>query len=171
MNMNKQELLKKIQGLLLYLSGLLDKYKTMNLNLQKFHQGAIYFLGKDASPIDLAGDELGCAETLNEIYKKTFGEYMSPANILSTYRLYEAIKNSPKFVRTTSPEEGTIILSPTGYSSKGAKNGHVGIIGKAGIIMSNDSRSGLFLENYTLQSWKQYYGDKLGFPMYFFNVT
>lgn len=155
------QLLKKLEELI-------EQYRKMN-NRTKLYEAAVSFLGADASPRDLADDELGCAESVNEIHKKVFGTYISPQNILSTYRMYEALTTDPRFVKVDKPQEGTIVISPTGYSSKGAKNGHVGICGKNDIIMSSDSRSGLWLENYTIRSWESYYVVKLGFPIHYFN--
>ncbi len=59
---------KQIQALLETL-----KKQKMDENRGKLYSAAISFLGKDGSPRDLASDDLACAETLNEIYKKVFG--------------------------------------------------------------------------------------------------
>ncbi len=175
--MTRDQIIIHIQSTLREIQVSLDKLKKetfvkntkMEENKKKLYDAAVSFLGKDASPRDIADDEYGCAESVNEVYKTAFGKYISPSNILSTRVLYETMLISPIFRSTETPQEGTIIVSPTGYSKKGAKNGHVGICGKNGIVISNDSKSGLFLEYYTIASWRLYYEKKLGFPVYFFN--
>jgi hypothetical protein len=37
---------------------------------------------RDASPIDLAPDELRCDVTVNEILRTTLGEYVTPTTVL-----------------------------------------------------------------------------------------
>ena len=129
---------------------------------------AISKLGKDASPQDRASDEYGCVESVTEIIHAMLPEV--PV-MLGTYTFWEYMQRSQRFQETLYPERGCIVISPTGTSSKKAKNGHVGIMGDNEIIMSSDSRSGLFLENYALKSWKLYYKDKLGFPVFFYKLV
>ena len=150
---------KKVQDEIQKCIKLLEEFKqkSMSENQKKLYDAALSFLGTDASPKDLADDEYGCAESLNQVFRKAFGEWASPANILSTRILYETMLISPKFKTTLTPEEGTIIVSPTGHSTKRAPTGHCGIVGANGIIMSNDSRSGLWLENYNFRSLEQYF--------------
>ena len=153
-----------------------DRVKAFFIKPDQTKSGLLYFnallqLGKDASPIDEADDVLGCVDSVEEIYKRTFGTYIQNPKTLSTRRLYLTLLDRPdKFQKIDVPVRGAIIISPTGYSTKGAQNGHVGICSDWDVVMSNDSRSGLWLENYTSRSWKQYYRDKLGFPVHFFLV-
>lgn len=129
---------------------------------------AVSYLGTDASPNDIAPDELGCAETINAIHKKCFG--FEIGGDVSTYRMYPVLLKSRFFIKVDSPLEGDIIISPTGYKLQYStlRNGHAGIMGKEGIIMSNDSFTGLFSENYTLETWKARYVIAGGYPMVFF---
>ena len=129
---------------------------------------AISKLGKDASPRDRASDEFGCVEFVTEIIHTILPEV---SIMLGTYTFWEYMKNNSRFQETLFPTRGCIIISPTGTSTKRAKTGHVGILGDNEIIMSSDSRSGLFLENYSVRSWKLYYKDKLGFPIYYYKLT
>ena len=136
-----------------------------------FYQMARTFLGRDASPSDEAPDELGCVDTVEEIYQALFGVYIAGHKTLSTTVLYKKLNASPLWERTATPEEGSIIISPSGYSTKGYTHGHVGIVGENNIIMSNSSfppNKGMFLENFTVDSWKRYYRAALGFPVYYF---
>lgn len=138
---------------------------------EKLYETAVACLGTDASPNDAAPDELGCAETVNEIYYKAFGEYIETPG-LSTTKLFAAmLDRADKFVRVTEPEAGNIIISPTGFSKIAdtpIKNGHVGIFGKEGKIMSNSSATGKFIENFTIDSWVERYKRKGGYPIYYF---
>ena len=136
-------------------------------NAGRIYLACLAKLGKDASPRDLAPDSLGCAESVSEIIHTVFPEVPI---ITGTWTFWEYMKKNSRFQETFYPSMGCIIISPSGTSSKGAKNGHIGIFGDNEIIMSADSRNGLFLENWTLKSWKLYYQDKLGFPIYFFRV-
>lgn len=132
---------------------------------------ALASCGTDASPNDLAPDELGCAETVNEIHKGVFGDYISPRNILSTYQLYKDLQARPDFIVVEHPKPGDIVISPTGY---GKGTGHVGIVGENGTIMSNNSFKdsdgvrGIFDQNYTIDSWRRRFVERGNFPMRFF---
>ena len=137
-------------------------------NREKLYLAAVAELGKDASPKDIAEDELACAESVQNIHYKTFGRFICPQT-LSTYAMYQAFLMDGIWEQTFTPEPGTIVIAPSGYSSKGAKNGHVGIVSLGNMIMSNSSGTGMWLENYSIDSWKLYYGQKLGFPVLFFN--
>lgn len=124
-------------------------------------------LGKDASPNDLAPDELGCAETVSNIIRMVIPTFPI---VISTRLLFAALVESNYFKPVDEPLEGDVIISVTGTGNGKVSNGHTGIVGKYG-VMSNDSRSGMFLENYTLASWDLYYRKKGGFPTHFFRVV
>ena len=132
----------------------------------RFYLGALSVLNTDASPEDVAPDSLGCAETVNAIHRKVFGFEIGGG--LSTNRLYKILEKSPLFVRVDQPLEGDVVISPTGYGNGKLPNGHVGIISKDNMIMSSDSNTGLFLENYSLESWKGRYTNLGGYPVCLF---
>lgn len=133
---------------------------------ERLYRVAKAWLGKDASPADVAPDEYGCAETVNNIVFTAFDE--DAGGDVSTYRMYRAIRNNKKFAEVKIPVKGDIILSPTGYGNGSIKNGHVGIIGANGVVMSNSSVSGLFRENYSIMEWRERYEIKGGYPVYFY---
>jgi hypothetical protein len=139
-------------------------------NGEKLFECAESFLGRDASPTDIAPDELGCAETMNEIHKKAFGDYITAKNHLSTYWMYRDLKERKDFIRTNSPLPGDVVISPTGYGTRTDRvsNGHVGVVGKGESIMSNDSKTGKFVYNYTIDSWTDRYTRLGGYPVYFY---
>ena len=125
------------------------------------------WLGKDASPSDVAPDEYGCAESVNNIVFTTFNEEVG--GDVSTYRMYKALKENKKFAKVTKPLRGDIIISPTGYGgTQEVKNGHVGIMSDNGVIMSNKSQNGLFSVHYTLDSWKERYQVRGKYPIHFY---
>lgn len=113
-------------------------------------------LNIDASPDDLARDEIGCAESVSCIIQKVFPDF--PV-ITGTYTLLEKLEKDFRFEKTfhnrfSQVPKGTIILCATVPGKPFP--GHVGIFGTENTIMSNDSRKeylGKFLSNYTLGSW------------------
>lgn len=109
-------------------------------------------LGTDVSPRDLAHDEVGCAESVTTLLKELYPE--TPI-ITGTYTLWEYLRD-PKngYERVTVPTPGCIIISPTGT---GNGTGHVGIFTRENLIASNQSSTGRFLENYTLDVWLRTY--------------
>lgn len=131
---------------------------------EKIYELAKSCLGKD---IAATQNELGCAEAISYILAKVTVHGFPKTGYLSTSDLYFYLKSHADLV--TEPLPGDIIISPTGTSTTGAKHGHVGIVGRYG-IMSNNSMTGLFQQNYTIEQWKAYYGKKLGFPTLFYRV-
>lgn len=111
--------------------------------------------------------DVGCAEAVSAVLKLA-GVAVPEGGIASTATMYEWLKNSPWFVQTGNPVQGDIIISPTGTSTKGVAHGHVGIVAQYGVL-SNNSDTGLWLEAYTLASWKQYFNGIEGFPVIYFH--
>ena len=133
---------------------------------EKLFNTAISCIGTDQAPQE---DEYGCMEALNQVFKKAFNEEIGGG--LSTYRAYQILKVDTRFQKVLIPLKGDIILSPTGYGNGTFRNGHTGIVGENEKVMSNTSANGLWLENYTLTSWKKRYKDYGGFPMAYFRVV
>lgn len=133
------------------------------------YEYALAQIGKDASPADVAPDEYGCAETVCNIIHECFGDFpLEGGVIISTADLYKKLKKHPKFTQIAEFGPGDVLVSPTGYGNGGLANGHTGIVGENNVIMSNDSATGLFKENYTIESWVARYRKIGGFPLYFF---
>lgn len=132
---------------------------------EHFYTIAKRYIGMDAAPQE---NEYGCAEAVNTICISAFRDVVG--GDISSYRMYLAIQNNKKFIKVNSPKRGDIIISPTGFAKRQTKisNGHVGIISDNGKIMSNDSKTGLWLENYSLWSWKQRYGTVGRYPVYYY---
>ena len=119
-------------------------------------------IGKDMSPVH---NEYGCAEAVNNVVKQVLG-YPVGGDV-STYRMYEELKKSTRFKMVASCLRGDIILSPTGFGSGKLSNGHVGIVSDNERIMSNNSQTSLWDEHWTLEKWKEYYGERGGYPVTF----
>lgn len=123
-------------------------------------------LGQEASPLDLVDDVVGCAESVTNILAKVV-----PTPIITgTWTLNDFFERSPRWAPTDTPRPGDVIISPTG-SGNGKIRGHVGIIGENGVIMSNDSSTGLWMANFTISSWLSRYRRKGGMPVYFYTLV
>lgn len=137
-------------------------------NSEKLYNTAKDSLGKDMVDDPGVDPSVGCADSVNTVYKLAFGVEIGGG--ASTAAMYEVLKRDVRFVQVTSGGPGDIVISPTGTSTKGAPHGHVGICGYHGIL-SNNSMTGLWSEFYTDLSWHQYYHDRLGFPVLYFKLV
>lgn len=162
MNIFILQLRLKIAELMLQILRLQDKRSSEDKRLV-LYATAKSLLGKDVAPKE---NEFGCAEAINFVFKKAFGQEVG--GDLSTYRMYLILQKDKRFQKILQPLTGSIVISPTGFGNGNLKNGHVGLVSENRKIMSNDSKSGLWLENYTLDSWRERYMVRGGFPMVFF---
>lgn len=142
-----------------------NKHDTLE-TVSVLYQEAIKAIGMDASPEDLAPDELGCAETVSSIVRKVLPDF--PV-ITGTWVLNDKLSKDERFERVGEPEIGAIIMSPTGMGN-GTFPGHTGICGDKNTIMSNVSATGKFDQNYTIESWKLRYMVKGQFPMIYYRL-
>jgi hypothetical protein len=132
---------------------------------EKLLETAKLYIGKDASPNDLAPDELGCADTVSAIVHEAFPDF--PANILSTVVLNANLKAHPKFKLVKDPQPGDIIVSPT----VGKTVGHTGICFEEARIASNNSfgpNKGRFTNNYSLAKWGSTFESKKGLAIHLY---
>lgn len=134
-----------------------------NMKLYKLAKAS---LGKDIAKTQ---DELGCAEAVSGLLNRAYGDI--PAGVLSTTTLYQKIASSGSYAVTRAVQPlsrvakpGDVILSPTGFGSDPSDHGHVGVAGFYG-IMSNDSATGLFKQNYTFDAWDASFRGR-GFPVF-----
>lgn len=119
--------------------------------------------------------EEGCAEAVSKILSLA-GISDGPSGIAGTATLYDWLVASPHFEKIDNPEQGAIIISPTGMGN-GSVEGHTGIIGAFGVmfpndwgICSNDSASGKFLETWSWERWNAMYGTVGNLPVYLFRA-
>lgn len=169
-----QALQDRINALWAQLEALMTKLKALTpveTNKEKLYRFAKAALGTDASPYDLASDEYGCADSVNQLFLKAFGRPIAVPGV-STLQLYDVMRSDPRFQEVYEGDFGDIVISPTTYGHNPAMpNGHVGICAKFdGGIMSNDSNTGLWRENFTKTSWHARYADKGGYPIKYFRV-
>ena len=124
-------------------------------------------LGKDLND---DYNELGCAQTVNNILKNSLG-YEAGGGASTAKMLDEILVNSNfKEMTTTTAEAGDIILSATGTGNGSIAHGHVGFLGESGIIYSNNSVKGVLDNHITATEWKNYFVVKGGFPVRYFRA-
>lgn len=133
-------------------------------------------LGKHMTLNEAVPDEVGCAEAVSAVLA-LIGISDGPKGIAGTAALYSWLESNPRFEKIESPEEGAIIISPTGTGNDTIP-GHTGVVAAYDLafsedwgIMSNDSASGKFMELWSLSRWDKYYGGVGALPTYFFHLT
>ena len=124
------------------------------------------FLGKDASPKDLAIDDLGCAESVSNILRKHLGDFPI---ITGTWTLWQRLENDSRFEKVSMPRSGDIIISPTGTLANAPFPGHTGIMLDNTNVMANRSSTGEWAVDYNLQEWDDRWGS-VGFPIYYYRL-
>ena len=135
-----------------YLQALLTK-KMLELPFsERLYQLAVNTVGKDASPADLASDEVGCAESVSTLINHLDDDFPI---VTGTYSLHDLLKKTG-WVKVSSPLPGDIISSPTG-TGNGKIPGHVGICGPNGLIYSNSSVDKVWKQNYNTKTWTDRY--------------
>lgn len=142
--------------------------KTMEENV---YTQAKLSLGKHMTLDNAVPAEKGCAEAVSAVLALA-GISDGSQGIAGTSALYTWL--TTHFTPITAPEQGCIIISPTGMGN-GSVEGHVGCVGGFNVafpndfgIMSNDSASGKFLETWSLARWHAYYGGVGNLPVLFF---
>lgn len=125
--------------------------------------------GKHLTLDNAIDDSVGCAEATSYVLSKC--KLMPFKNgIPGTATMYEWFKKrGDLFTEVEKSLAGDIIISPSGYGN-GLIPGHVGVVGNFG-IMSNDSKTGLWKENFNLESWKARYRDYGGIKTHFFRAV
>lgn len=114
------------------------------------YKKAIELCGKDITPKDIVPDEVACAESVCTVIRDSI--YRDFPMITSTTELHRFLKRDTRFKSTLDLKPGSIIISPTG-SGNGSVRGHVGIIAEDNNIISNNSWTGMWEKNYTVESW------------------
>lgn len=137
--------------------------------MDKIYQQTIEYIGQDASPKDKFRDEVSCTESVSNILKKIdqdmpiFGY---------TFDLLAYLQSRPDLyreVKDTEAKAGTVIIAPTGKGRGNIKHGHAVILGTNGLVYGTDYRTGLWGQNGSLSWFKKYFGERGGFPIYYFN--
>lgn len=149
--------------------------QPISMTGEKIYTAAAENLGKHLTLNDAIPAEIGCAEAVSKILFLA-GIYTADKGIAGTATLDAWLASSPSFERIELPEEGAIIVSPTGQGN-GTVVGHTGIVGRFGNmypqdwgICSNDSATGLFLERWSFARWQAYYGITGGLPVHVYRA-
>lgn len=144
------------------------------LSKKKLYDVMLSHVGTDVTPTDNVPDDVACMETIDTLYFLANGCYINGSKTsitVSTYRGYMIMEYSSKFVKTTTPTVGTIIVYATGTGNGRLANGHIFICGKNGRLYSNSSPTGKLEQNYTLESAKARYETEGGFAPHFYDVV
>lgn len=158
------------------ITGLAVKIERWRMSENALYSTAVSFIGRDASPADIAPDAYGCMETVSRILQKAYPELRFPT-MLSTREGLAYFQKSPSFMELSEPVYGCIIISATGTGNGSVSNGHVGIVGKntspdgSVWVMSNSSMTGTWEVNFTLNSWKRYFQNRGGMSVHYFLVS
>ncbi len=165
-----QELEASISLLERWLARLRLKYQALRATKTRqelLYQQARLLLGRDASPLDIVNDDLGCAESVSNILKKVI---YFPI-ITGTWTLNDRLMQSSLFIRSNeNAGRGTIIISPTG-TGNGSIRGHVGILGDNKKIMAANSRNGLWSVHFNVRTWTMRYSKQGGFPIFYHTLV
>lgn len=115
----------------------------------------LYKVAYSCLDVDMAPkqDALGCSESLYYVMKKAGVPNLPKGAIVGTAEMSDWLKKNLKEVET--PLAGDIIMSPTG-SGNGLIRGHTGIVGNVN-IMSNNSKTFLWDDEWNLKRWLKYY--------------
>lgn len=163
--MNQADIVTALKAVIASLRTLIAKRSFMPISIYNVAAGC---LGKHITLDNTVPPDLGCAEAVSYVLKNA-GLPVPVGGFPGTAGLYSWLTNTSLFTQTRSPSPGDIVISPSGMSTKGDPHGHTGIVAKYGIL-SNNSDSGLFMEVYSIDTWDKYFGDTLGFPVYYFRA-
>ena len=135
----------------------------METNQEKLIKEATKARGTDVSPKNLAPQELSCAEGVSELLRRVYPDFKIQ---ISTAELFKQLKLDKRFKATLTPSAGCVIISPRTSDTYG----HTGIFLTNDKIASNDSRKGVWEQNYTWDSWIREFRDKRGLRIYLFEL-
>ena len=124
---------------------------------------ALTLLNIDVTPEDKTPDEVACVESFCEVMNKV----IPFPRLTYTPDLVRELKRDERFEATLDFNEASIIVSATG-TGNGTMKGHCGIVGTNNEIISNNSNTGKWEYNYTINSWVARYRTKGGMPVLLF---
>jgi uncharacterized protein YgiM (DUF1202 family) len=119
------------------------------------------------------GGNVACAWMVNKVLKQAIGRTVNGDATASMYDVFETeliLAGKAQRVSLDEAIPGDIVLSPTQYTSSGRNTGHVGVIGEGDKIYSNSSSKAKLCQNFTRQSWINYYQTKKGLPVYIYRI-
>lgn len=120
--------------------------------------------------------DVGCAEAVSFVLKNAGIGSIPASGFAGTADLYRWLLANPQFKLIEQPEQGAIVVSPTGFGNNTVE-GHTGILGAFGVqfpsefgILSNNSDNGLWQEKWNLLTWWENYGLKGHLPVALFRA-
>jgi hypothetical protein len=148
----------------------------MTPNATRIYNEAKSCLGKHITLNPNVPADVGCAEAVSSVLKQAGIGSLPIAGFAGTANLYRWLLTNPNFLLIEQPEQGAIVVSPTGFGN-GLVEGHTGILGAFGVqfpneygILSNNSDNGLFQEKWNLLTWWENYGLKGHLPVALFRA-
>lgn len=113
---------------------------------------------------------VACAWAVNHVATDGLGHEVGGG--LSTAQMAEALAGGRgRLVPVDKAPAGCVIISPT----TGPVTGHVGILmdgtGPTRRIHSNSSRDALYMDNFTVQKWFEYFQDKKHLPVLVYELN
>ena len=172
----KEKISQILMNITSVLKGIILKGNFTTPAGNQLYATALSCIGVDASPDDLAADSFGCMESVSKIIQKALPDFKFPP-LVSTKTGYGHFVNSPLFLSVQKPIAGDLMIAVTGTGNGIISNGHIAIVGKntspdgSRWAMSNDSRTGTWEVNYTINSFTRYFHDKGGMTIYFFRAV
>lgn len=120
-------------------------------------------LGKDVTPDDLVPDSVACAITATTILRKLDSTIPLMAG---TWSMWDFLEHRKDYARVNVPTPETIIICPTtpGHPFPG----HVGFFMDDMTIASNDSATGKFVKNYSLETWRNRWEKVGGYEVFMY---
>ena len=146
----------------------LDKlYKTLQKLMPpaKIYDAAKESIGLHMTLDDTVDKSVGCAEAVCAVLQKA-GVEVPAKGIPGTSGLLDWLDRNPKFEEIQSYEIGAVLVSATG-TGNGKIRGHTGICAQYGIL-SNESQTGLWKEQWDIVSWDSYYTRYGAIPKHYF---
>jgi len=111
-------------------------------------------------------NDLGCAETVSRLIREVLPGFPI---ITGTWVLDDTLKRDKRFVKVTSPEDGCVVVAPTGTGNGKLKHGHTGICRK-GRVLSNNSYTGKLDAHYSYLTFTARYKGVGGFIINYYKL-
>lgn len=165
-------LIEKLISTILILIGIIEK-KEMT-NSEKIVKICLEKEGTDFTPDHVVPNEFSCAFAVSMILKEIIPSMPILVATKDLYRFME--ERTDLFRKIKQPisvmKPGYIVISPTTYNTRPdvMPNGHVGFYVTDTVIMSNSSDNGLWVKNFTRDSWRNRYYYKGGYPIEIFEL-
>jgi hypothetical protein len=141
-------------------------------NSAKIHQATVRAVDNMSSRNGPDGGNLACAWAVNKILQASIGkkfDHDSTTDMDRELRMGVS-SGTVESIPVSEARPGDIVISPTIWSPERV-TGHVGIVGENGKIYSNSSREAQWKQNFTMASWKDYYGSKKGLKVNIYRVN